>query len=291
MFKIAINTPERYLAIKKVPVLRSFFAPRLTSFAELDPALFTAYISVIRGAGGVYMSTLEDRFSELDDTTLGYLGEREHNCIHDVGVSSGVTTLNWYNTLKASGRPFQLALSEKYNRFFKTGRILTRVYSRDELVEGYCFGLLASGSVSWLFPISRVLFAVMKRAKRKGPEVSISMYDPRIRDLLKKGLIQEVDVDIFSSQVADTYSYVRCMNLLNLGYFGPDQLRSAIKGLMASLIEGGILQVGRTDLRTGRNSVTFFRKVKDGMTVDQSFNGGTEIMSCLDDLIVQGTVP
>jgi hypothetical protein len=287
MFKIAVGNAKIYRALTKIPFFRKFFVFKITAIPHIEPEYFTHYMSGITIPGNINMTTHKDRFAEIDPITLNFLERNSDNIIHDVAISSGITTLELFNQLVDRHINFKLIVSEKYSHFFFTGKYFCRVYdAQGNLVEGYIWGLLAK-DLSWKFGFSKLLFLVMRLTKDTGiaKKQCIPIFDKRLQALIQHGKIEQIEYDVFNGGLKDRFSYVRCMNLLNLCYFDERQLQKAIRLLMTSLKENGILQIGRTEVETGenygKNYVTFFRKENDRLIVIHEVNGGSEVKGIL----------
>ncbi len=73
------------------------------------------------------------------------------------------------------------------------------------------------------------------------------------------------------------------MNLLNLGYFPPESIEVALRNLIESLKEGGVLQIGRTH-PDGVSHATFYRKRGARLEMLQDVERGTELRELIDRL-------
>jgi hypothetical protein len=226
---------------------------------------------------GLSKKTTRGRLSDLDDRTLGLLSREGDACIHDVGVSSGVTSLDLFESLRRAGRPFRLFVSDPFSRFYSCGRAVCRVYDRDRrLVRAYVGSVVLDERLSWKYFVSRYGFALLKRLppdRRAGRP--IVLYDARVRALIEQGRIGELDYDVFGSRVETAFDFVRCMNLLTRAHFPAARIAEGLRNLTASLKEGGVLQVGKTTL-AGVNEVSFFRRVGGRLRRVQDVNGGWE---------------
>ena len=108
------------------------------------------------------------------------------------------------------------------------------------------------------------------------------MFHCDLRDRIERGEIHRLDYDLFRAGLPERFSFVRCMNVLIRAYFNEDELRCGISGLAESLELEGILQIGRTDMNSGLNYVSFYRKDPGGgLELLENLNGGAG----LEDLI------
>lgn len=107
-----------------------------------------------------------------------------------------------------------------------------------------------------------------------------------MRGRIERGEIHRLDYDLFRAGTPARFSFVRCMNVLIRAYFHEDALRRGISGLAESLEVEGILQIGRTDMSTGLNYVSFYRKSSGGgLELLEKVNGGAG----LEDLIISAS--
>ena len=288
MFKIAIQNPKFYLKIINISIFKKFFVLKLTSINELEGKDFIDCVSKVLVPGKVWMTTQKNRFAEIDDITINLLKNNSENYIHDVAVSVGITTLDLFDKLERNNIDYKLFVSEKYSDFLATGKYICKVYSADnEFIEGYFLGLVAQNNPSWALFLSKLLFKVMYFLKDGSYRKRITIFDKRLQDLIKTEEITIIKYDVLSSIIKEKFSYIRCMNLLNLCYFNDEQLYLAVTLLMESLKENGILQIGRTEIVTGTNHVSFFKKENNKLRIVKEVNGGTEIMKIIKKLCIE----
>ena len=81
----------------------------------------------------------------------------------------------------------------------------------------------------------------------------------------------------------DTFSFVRCMNLLNLSYFPRDSIGLALRNVVESLKEGGVLQIGRTH-PDGVSHAGFYRKRGTRLQLLHEVGSGTELREVIHTL-------
>ena len=179
-----------------------------------------------------------------------------------MAVSSGVTSVELFSVLRDRGIPFKLMVSDKFSRYLYRGTMVRRIYAVNEtLLCAYVLWIFADRKCSWKFPISKMLFSLVRAFdKPSSPFGQIPLYDFRLLDLMRKGDVEELSYDIFSTSLPDRFTFVRCMNVLNPAYFELDAIRRALSLLKSSLKDQGILLLGRT-LPDGANAVSFYKKI------------------------------
>ena len=104
----------------------------------------------------------------------------------------------------------------------------------------------------------------------------INLLDKKILTKIEKGEIEYFDLDIFNSFLKQKYSFIRCMNVLNLSYFSEDKILLGIKNIFKLLREEGYLIIGRTNDK-GINNVSLYIKKKNKFKVLRKVNKGCDI--------------
>lgn len=287
MLKIAVKSESLFNRLSKYPIRKRFVVFRIDCLTNLrDSALASRLYQEIYTSDGTSKQTAPGRFRELDMLTADLL-THDSNLIHDVAVSSGITSVELYATLHHRDIPFRLLVSDKFSRFRYRGSIVRRIYdATDTLLFAYALWILADWKCGWKFPISKMLFPLVKAFdKPSAPFGEILLFDFRLLELIRKGLIDEISYDILATSLPDKFTFVRCMNVLNLSYFEPDAIRRALFLLKNSLKDQGILLLGRT-LPDGANAVSFYKKVSGNFELIRDLNGGSEISHLMDSIRV-----
>lgn len=100
-------------------------------------------------------------------------------------------------------------------------------------------------------------------------------------DLLKQRILTNLNYDIFLAKENNTFNFVRCMNILNIEYFPEDKIIIGLQNLKDSLVDKGILLIGRT-LQNGVNQASFYKKENNNLILMEEINGGSEIKSIIE---------
>jgi hypothetical protein len=147
----------------------------------------------------------------------------------------------------------------------------------------YCFGILAYRNAGRYFPGSRLLHRIVSLLPQSGGELEeIDLFDPTTKEYIRTGKLKKLEYDVFGTRIDSQFTYVRCMNILNRNcWFTDQQIAGALVRIKSSLVEGGLLQLGRTN-DAGVNAATFYRKVGKSFHPVDEMGGGTE----LSDLVV-----
>jgi hypothetical protein len=117
----------------------------------------------------------------------------------------------------------------------------------------------------------------------QNPAKWFLLYDPEVIDRIDRGVMHHVDYDVFETRMPSQFTFVRCMNLLNMDRFAPTQIEHALKNIVLSLKDSGVLQVGRT-MADGHNTAAFYLKTDKGLRLLKEVGGGTELRDLLTRL-------
>jgi hypothetical protein len=271
--------------VTRIPLLRKFLVYRTDAMPELRNAALRDHIySAFFTANATSKQTSAGRFGDLDRLTCSIIAEHELDVIHDVGVSSGVTSLDLYRALAATGIPLTFHISDKYAVYRCAGRCPARIIdAQGSVTELYVCGILGKRDVSNKFPLTRFLHWWLADGPIRGQVRSFVLFDHEVVEHMEKGLIRRVDYDVFTTRMPGSFSFVRCMNLLNLSYFAPESIEMALRNLIDSLKEGGVLQIGRTH-PDGTSHAAFYRKHGSRLEMLQEVGGGTELRELIGRL-------
>lgn len=277
MILFAIKSPFLFSFVHKIPLLNKFFELDVRVMDKLNSTMATNHIfKHFSNADSTYKTTGRYRFNELNDAMLSNLPKTNYITIHDVGVSSGITSLELYEQLKKLGIAFRLTISDKFATFFVEGNFITRIYdSNGSFVKGY-FGCLATKRDTTMMILSKLLFNLLKTKQYSWHGKKLLLIDSLVIEKLNNKDIEFMDYDVFKSGVFEKFNFVRCMNVLNIGCFNDDMIKIAIKHIYESIADGGILMLGRTE-ESGINNVTFFKKQGKCFVLCNDVNSGSEL--------------
>jgi hypothetical protein len=233
---------------------------------------------------GTSKETHVGRFKDLQVGTIKYMTQ-PINVIHDVAVSNGITSCELFHALDAAGLQFRLSVSDKFSNYYCQGRTVRKIVDADLLfVVGYVSIVLADDRLSWKFPVSKLLGRMLRKMPIR-PELllKLCLYSPELQNLIRQKKIDEIAYDIFTTQLLNHFTFVRCMNTLNLDYFAPQRIQLALSLIAASLYEDGVLLIGRT-LKNGVNNASLFRKSQHKFQLLEDINEGSEIKELILNL-------
>lgn len=279
MFKYIIKSPEIFKNLTKVPFLSKFFTLNIESFDKIQTGdIYNKLIKHFRYGDVTGKETCFGRFTELDDSIMVYLDSTMS--FHDVGCSTGVTSLDLYEKCRSKNINIDLTVSDKYTKFYFDGSSVRKIYDQSgSLKQIYIGKILLDRNISTFFFLSKILFYPCAGLVGKKNDISnlreISLMAPSIRSLQSSNDLKVIDYDIFSEPIQQ-FDFVRCMNVLNRSYFSDNLLVVGLSNLVHSLQQDGLLLIGRTD-KSNVNKATLFKKVDECLVVLSHFSGGTEI--------------
>jgi hypothetical protein len=278
MIKFGIKNVRFLKFISKIPLLKHFFILRITNdfYKITDERILNKFYTDIYVDSKTSKKTEKNRFEGIDKISLKFMNFPE-NIIHDIAVSSGITSLDFYNILKQNNINFQINISDKFSKINIREGFITKVYdSEHNFIFGY-FGCLYATDKNIFFPLTTLLFKFLKRlTNSKKYKLQLFLFHPEIIKKISEKQIQNIDYDIFTREIENKFTFVRSMNILNKIYFTDNQIIYALEKIKLSLLENGILLVGRTD-ETRINNATFFQKRNNKFIVLQDVNSGSEI--------------
>lgn len=285
MFKLAVEGEDLFRRLSKHPILGRFFVFRIDCLSALrDQKLAARVYKGILTSDGTTKHTASGRFRDLDSLVVNYLSP-ESNVIHDVAVSNGITSVELYSVLRSCGVPFKLMVSDKFSHYLYRGNTVRKIYAVNKtLLFAYVGWILVDRKCSWKFPVSKFLFPLVRAFDKPSPPYGeIPLYESRLLELIRKGHVEELSYDIFSTSLHDRFTFVRCMNVLNLDYFKPGNIIQALALLKDSLKDQGVLLLGRT-LPNGVNAVSFYKNVCGRLELIRELNGGSEVRHLVESI-------
>ena len=283
MLKFSVSNVKLFLFLQSIPIFHHFFVFYLPALDHIKDDIIRGRIfSALRYGDVTGKFTVENRFSDIDEKTVHLLSSPFE--MHDVAVSSGVTSLNLLDEITKSGKRGCLTISDKFSEMYVQGNILTRVYDADKKLRTiYFFGILFDQNLSKIFFLSKNLFKPLSFLKIGGDLKHLFILSYSVINAIKEKRIHYTRFDVFSGPTEKKYTFIRCMNLLNSCYFNNEQIAAAVANLRDSLIEGGILLLGRT-IDTDKNRASFYRKEGKKLYLMSEKNGGAEIHSIVESL-------
>lgn len=270
------------------------------SFFELPPEQLTPrmeedFFSSLMTRNKTYKTTFHNRLSDINPTLREYLLRHGPSAprIMDVGVSSGISTVELYDDLRQGGLEVEILASDilvdaSLVRVFPGCHVLVDpdgfplrldlpfVSMKPWVTRGDYFNgmFLVRKFVNALFT-HRAHRVMHKSDDRRISEVKL--VTPRA--LSKMGItVCRDDISQYKSAYASSFDFIRAANVLNKGYFPPGQLSKMIANIARYLREphGSLLVVRTHDDRS--NHGTLFRLGENQQfELVQRYGSGSEI--------------
>ncbi len=287
MLKIIIKNKKNFELLSNLKYIKSFFVYDITKSTEIEEAIFyNKVISLYSNNNNTSKTTYGGRFDDLNNVLLQLIDNRKIIKIHDVAISSGVTTADLYNFLNNKNINAQIDASDSFSTIEYYGDDIKYFFdSNNNLIQIYFYRLFLGLKISNYFFISKLLFLLQSffkntRKKRK----KIYLFDKQFHKYFSNKQINYFDFDLFDINHSNKkYDFIRVMNVLNLIYFTDQQIIFAVKNLFESLEDNGIILIGRTSLE-GINNATFYKKNNNKLFSIKSMNNGYEHDSLINDL-------
>ncbi len=279
-----------------VPTARRIFLseqPNLDKLREDEYAFFSS----IKLENGTTKTTDRNRMRDVDRWFYEFLPKTEVQKILDVGISSGITTVELCELLDAKNTPYLVSAMDSD----LTAYLLILGGDRSVLVDkrgnpihfemnGKGFGYVKGTNLK--HRIERALLKFKTKmlvnfrlknnfdrpkniAEKNGLEVrAINLV---CREITENPRIKLLEESVFAENAAEKYGVIRAANILNKGYFSDAQLLEAVRKLANRLERDGFLLVCRTNAE-GQNNASLFRLNRENeFEITGRFGEGSEI--------------
>ncbi|HMO82304.1 MAG TPA: hypothetical protein PKD24_16115 [Pyrinomonadaceae bacterium] len=257
------------------------------------------FFASLRLRNGVTRFTYENRLETLDDWLIGFLSSRSFHRILDVGISSGITTVELGRKLEKGKYNFEIIGIDKQVdafliRFDEQNSVLidTSGFPLHFEINGRGFGYVSGTNVinlarrRYLGKRAIRIFNLTRSNRFHENPLNSRKDFPRIlktrllcNEIQGNQLIKVREADIFTDDVGSDYSLVRVANLFNESYFSRLQLVDGIEKIRSLLKIEGYLLVCRTNSDGVTNATLFNLNNKRRFRVVQRFGNGSEIES------------
>lgn len=261
--------------------------------------------------GGTFKKTVDNRFAAFDEFLINILHEKfdrsNELSVHDMAVSSGVTSVEFYDKLHNSGFPTKFTASDKFTHVFvlNNKKYNYRVVLGPDLefLQFIFFRFVIDEDESGkdvinYFLMKYVIKHLVPLAKKNILECGINFDDFLLKTfstdefeiaripLLSKKVINKCTEksdfrffrhDIFK-ETSESFDVVRAMNILNLAYFDRNQISIIRNNIFNKLNENGLFIVGRTpDDGDNETRASVFVKKDQGLHLLADYHGGSEV--------------
>jgi len=221
---------------------------------------------------GSYKKTHFNRFNDFDDKVIEYLEknlDKNKKCeFHDLAVSDGRTSFDLFLKLEKIFPNLDFFASDKnmfayvYSDIRNKSRKLVKEESGKILqiiLPPFVFNLYSPKN-AWrykikkavLFPINILLLEILKipavlnffiKPDEAGKQ-KITLLQKNVLDLAKTRKNFYISTYDLFRENAEQFDIIRAMNVLNMSYFTPEEIKKITANISASLKEGGIFIVG-----------------------------------------------
>ena len=239
-------------------------------------AVESEFFSGLKMRNGTFKLTRPSRFSAVNDAFASVIRARAGRLrnVLDIGASTGITTIELADFLAAQGAEPRVVGTDLFIRAH-----LVEVAPGFRVLadpEGWPLQYDVGGRAlrAW---VRRLDYATLSAVPRL---LARRLLQPRLARLIRAGksepvrmetralagrAIELVENDVFTptAQFVGLFDLIRAANILNRGYFPPDQLRQAILNLRSYCRESGaLLLVARN--RATRSDSTLFELAPNG---------------------------
>jgi hypothetical protein len=266
---------------------------------RLPKEIEDAFFSSIRVRKKIAKKTYAHRLGAINEVVNPLLPVSRPLRIMDVGISSGVSTLEWMESIEGRGIDYHLDAVDLMVR----GVLINLRKGVDVLADTTGRPLLVDLKGKWIpFPpgkrdLIRHFFSILvirgvlhliasrvagRAANREGGEEK-SWFTVKPVSLVYSELRRHPRVSVIEGNLLERSSLptnlhvIRAANILNYSYFNDDQLSAIFQNLRDTLCEGGILVVCKTD-DWGQSEGTVLRRNSSGsLEVVEKINDGSEV--------------
>lgn len=261
------------------------------------------FFSGLKTGNNTFKRTEPGRLRTIDAALVARIGEAGGAIrdVLDLGISSGVTTLELRTALQTAGHDVAVTGTDRVLRaelidlpwgcralVEPTGHVLQyEVMGRSvrpwRRRLDYVTGMAA---VRW--STNRLLASsVAERRRAKGFKRAVMLVSPRLSQASAVTLIED-DITVRNQELTGRFQLVRAANLLNLHYFAPAALQQAIGNVLSYLNgPGSWLLVVRTHDAADHHGTLFRVQPEGTLAVVERYGNGSEA----EGLILSGSRP
>jgi hypothetical protein len=251
MIKFGFKNTRLLSSLSNIRILKHFFVLKITKeiIKISDERILNKFYKDIYVQTKTSKKTEKNRFRDLDESTLKYLIFQE-NYLHDIAVSNGITSYDLLNKLTDKKIVHELYISDYFSKIYVKTGFITKVYdSKHNFFFGYLL-LFFAADRNIFFPFTVLLFKILKQIKNsKQYDFELLLFHPEILKKIQEKRIIYIDYNVFNTKIENKFTFIRCMNILNKGYFSAPKIIEAMHLIEISLVENRILLVGRTNAK------------------------------------------
>lgn len=270
-----------------IPTAHRFFTSPVEALsAEEEAAFFTA----LRNGNATFKRTEAGRFHRVNQVLVNHIGSASIGEVLDVGISSGVTTLELVQALTNAGhRPNVTGTDYVLDAFIvpvaRGCRAL--VDSHGHLLQLDLFGHAVrpwQRRLDWLtgMVLLRPVLAsaggaLARSALARGSKQPVQLVSPRLASGNDVALVRD-DVTRTNEAFKERFDLIRAANILNRDYFEEWVLRRAIANLVAYMSGPGAYLLLIRTIGDGTQHGTLFRMNSNRkLEVVERFGEGSEV--------------
>jgi hypothetical protein len=281
---------------ERIPTANEIFFGALPSDAAQTEALEKSFFRSVGLPNGTWKTTKHRRLDDLNALVRNFLPANRPLEIMDVAVSSGVSTLEWQESLERAGIECRITAGDAAVHAFLLslagGTMRALVDRQGRVLQYEVAGRGFEVPVRKRFlPVLFLPVLLMKLAGRlaapalrdahgaeRGARFGIPWRAVRLVSPTLRNRIEVVEDDILVNRgYMQCFHVLRAANILNLGYFDSSTLTTMLTNLRNRLRPGGVLIVCRTSPQDV-NSGTVLSLAPDGrLRVLARLNGGSEV--------------
>ena len=246
---------------KQKPTTREFL------LSAYDPELESQFFSRIKLQNGTLKKTLAHRLDDMNQLMLPYICQTTERPVKimDVAVSSGISTVEWYEHLRANGVDCQFAATDSTifaGLLSLTGHFAALVDAESRIIHLDLFGRGTTPEAEgWKGVVIAFFKQVFRFAMRVGlKRKEVLLLSSRLYQYKNRIQIYEDDLTVSNKiEFRNAFHVLRAANILNRLYHTDDVLLRMTRNLVDRLMDGGLLIICRTE-QNGRNHAAIFRR-------------------------------
>jgi hypothetical protein len=266
-----------------------------------------AFFSRLILPGRISKATYSHRLDDLNALVEPVLPSTRPLRILDLGISSGISTLEWIDLMEAKNIEFEIdavdlvlravlisfrigidVLADKSGRPFviqKSGNWIAYPPGKRDLLKHFLL-IFACRTILFLF-WGKFRIALSERHAEKTDR----WFKVREVPLVYSRLRNHPKVSLFEADIrgpldfgSQAFHVIRAANILNRSFFDDAELMRIIAKLRDRLCMGGVLIVCRTDDTQGNTATVFSKGRGDRLEPIVRLNGGSEVERLVQNL-------
>ena len=245
---------------------------------------------------GTYKRTYAKRFDALDKKICEILKQNMKTntrlTAHDVGVSDGRTSVDFFNKVYVQFPQIQFTASD-YNptiKIIENGRLKVALSESNKVLEitysPFVFNAVKRDSYRH-YPLNHIIrksiehymVAPLLKSYEKGmvQAKKVFLFSPSAINLQKSNKRFNLSQHDVLNPFKEKYTFIRAMNVLNPSYFSNDDFPKIIQHIYNGLKDNGLFITGSNEeANTTVNGATY-KKSKEGFDLVCTFGKGSPI--------------